>query len=119
MDRPRPGPPNLDDARYPAYSMGRAAALLGVQPAFLRGLDSAGLLQPDRSSGGHRRYSREELGLAARVREVVDEGFTLAAACRIASLEHQLEQAQLLIEHLQRAAPSPKPAPGTRRRTES
>ncbi len=31
----------LDDKDYPAYSMGRAAEILGVPPAFLRGLDAA------------------------------------------------------------------------------
>jgi hypothetical protein len=32
----------LEDQDYPAYTMGRAADLLGVQPAFLRSLDAAG-----------------------------------------------------------------------------
>ena len=40
--------------------MGLAAGLLGVQPAFLRSLDAAGLLTPGRSVGGQRRYSRAE-----------------------------------------------------------
>jgi MerR family transcriptional regulator/heat shock protein HspR len=34
----------LNDQNFPAYTMGLAAELLGVQPAFLRGLDIAGLL---------------------------------------------------------------------------
>ncbi|QKG24588.1 hypothetical protein ACTIVE_6235 [Actinomadura verrucosospora] len=46
----------FDDADYPAYSMGRAAEMLGVTPAFLRSLDTARLIVPQRSSGGHRRY---------------------------------------------------------------
>ncbi|MFI0469561.1 helix-turn-helix domain-containing protein [Saccharopolyspora sp. 5N102] len=81
----------FDDADYPAYTMGRAAAMLGVTPEFLRSLDAAGLLTPDRSAGGHRRYSRTELTLAARVRELLDSGLTvLSAACRIAELERDL-----------------------------
>ena len=78
---------NLDDARFPAYTMSAAAALLGVQPGFLRGLGDAGLIAPARSSGGHRRYSRDDLEVAARAREVVDSGMNLAAACRIVRLE--------------------------------
>ena len=45
--------------------MSQAAELLGVQAAFLRSLDSSGVLQPHRSPGGHRRYSRAQLVLAA------------------------------------------------------
>jgi MerR family transcriptional regulator/heat shock protein HspR len=87
-------PTRADDASYPAYSMGAAADLLGVEPAFLRALGRAGLLNPRLSEGRHRRYSRNDLDLAARAREVVDEGMTLAAACRIVELEQQLHQAR-------------------------
>ncbi|WP_280340375.1 helix-turn-helix domain-containing protein [Nocardia neocaledoniensis] len=92
----------LDDDTYPAYSMGRAAAILGVTQAFLRGLDAAGLLTPQRSAGGHRRYSRYQLRIAARVRELVDAGNGLDAACRIVILEDQLAEAQRINIDLQR-----------------
>ncbi len=36
----------LDDQDYPAYTMGLAADLLGVQPGFLLSLDATGLLTP-------------------------------------------------------------------------
>ena len=75
----------LDDDDYPALTMGQAAQLLDVQPAFLRSLDAAGVLKPQRSSGGHRRYSRRQLRLAARMRELFDQGMTLDAAARIVS----------------------------------
>jgi MerR family transcriptional regulator, heat shock protein HspR len=95
MQAEDPGPAGggferLDDQDYPAVTMGQAAALLGVQPAFLRSLDAAGVLTPQRSQGGHRRYSRRELQLAARVRELCDEGMTLDAATRIVTLQDQL-----------------------------
>jgi hypothetical protein len=72
----------LDDEDYPAYSMGRAAEILGVTPGFLRGLDAAKLFVPQRSAGGHRRYSRYQLRLAHRARDLVDQGTALDAACR-------------------------------------
>lgn len=84
----------FDDEDYPAYSMGRAAEMLGVTPAFLRSLDTARLIVPQRSSGGHRRYSRYQLRLAQRARDLVDEGTALEAACRIIILEDQLAEAQ-------------------------
>lgn len=95
-------PAAFDDADYPAYTMGRAAEMLGVTPDFLRSLDSTGLLAPDRSAGGHRRYSRAELALAARVRELLDQGHTaLTAACRVAELERDLHDAHRRISELE------------------
>lgn len=73
--------------------MGRAAEMLGTTPAFLRSLGEARLIEPQRSSGGHRRYSRYQLRLAARARELVDQGTPLEAACRIIILEDQLQEA--------------------------
>ncbi|MGW4526381.1 helix-turn-helix domain-containing protein [Amycolatopsis sp. NPDC004378] len=84
----------FDDEHYPAYTMGRAADLLGATQGFLRSLDEAGLITPQRSAGGHRRYSRHQLRIAARVRELVDQGTAIDAACRIISLEDQLHEAR-------------------------
>jgi DNA-binding transcriptional MerR regulator len=86
----------FDDQHYPAYTMGRAAEMLGTTQGFLRSLDEAKLIEPQRSIGGHRRYSRYQLRLAARVRELVDQGTALTAACRIVTLEDQLHEAQQL-----------------------
>jgi DNA-binding transcriptional MerR regulator len=86
----------FDDDDYPAYTMGRAAEMLGTTPGFLRSLDEAKLITPQRSSGGHRRYSRYQLRLAARARELVGQGTPLDAACRIIILEDQLAEAQRL-----------------------
>jgi DNA-binding transcriptional MerR regulator len=83
----------LDDEDYPAYTMGRAAELLGTTPDFLRRLGELKLIEPLRSAGGHRRYSRYQLRLAARAREMCDQGTALEAACRIIILEDQLEEA--------------------------
>ena len=84
----------VDDQDLPAFTMGQAAQLLEVRPAFLRSLDAAGVLTPQRSEGGHRRYSRRQLALAARLRELFDEGMTLEAATRIIALQDELSLAR-------------------------
>lgn len=84
----------FDDEHYPAYTMGRAAEMLGATQGFLRSLDEAKLIAPRRSAGGHRRYSRYQLRIAARVRELLDQGTALDAACRIVTLEDQLRDTQ-------------------------
>ena len=81
---------DLDDPDYPAFTTGRAAEVLGVQQAFLRALDTAGAVTPQRSDGGRRRYTRRQLAFAARIRKLFDQGHTLAAAQRILALEDDL-----------------------------
>ncbi|MFE6490060.1 MerR family transcriptional regulator, partial [Streptomyces sp. NPDC057757] len=61
-----------------------------------RAIGEARLITPLRSAGGHRRYSRYQLRIAARARELVDQGTPVDAACRIVILEDQLEEAQRL-----------------------
>ncbi|GAA3027155.1 MerR family transcriptional regulator [Streptomyces glomeratus] len=98
----------LDDDDYPAYTMGRAADMLGATPAFLRALGEHRLITPLRSEGGHRRYSRYQLRIAARARELVDQGTPIEAACRIIVLEDQLEEAQRINEQMRTQGPEPQ-----------
>jgi DNA-binding transcriptional MerR regulator len=91
------------DEDYPAYTMGRAAEIVGVSQDFLRRLGEAKLIDPFRSPGGHRRYSRYQLRLAARAKEMVDEGTALEAACRIIILQDQLEEALRVNESLRKS----------------
>ncbi|CAO5234960.1 helix-turn-helix domain-containing protein [Frankia sp. AgKG'84/4] len=100
---------SLDDDDYPAYTMGRAADMLGTTPAFLRALGEARLITPLRSTGGHRRYSRYQLRTAARVRELVDAGTAIDAACRIVILEDQLTEAKKINRQLRDDQPPNQP----------
>jgi len=90
----------LDDPDYPAYTTGRAAEVLRVRQAFLRSLDAAGAVRPERTPGGRRRYSRRQLAFAARIRELLDQGCTLAAAQRILALEDGLAAERALSARL-------------------
>ena len=90
----------LDDPAFPALTMSQAAELLGVQAAFLRSLDGSGILSPHRSPGGHRRYSREQLAIAARLRELLDDGHSLASAEAILTLQDELADARADAERL-------------------
>jgi len=101
----------LDDEDYPMMTMGQAARLLDVQPAFLRSLDAAGVLRPERSEGGHRRYSRRQLALAVRLRELFDEGLNLDAAARIVNLQDELDTARAHIAQLEARLDRGQPRP--------
>ena len=82
----------IDNADAPLYSVGQVAAMLSVQPAFLRRLDSEHLVRPDRSEGGQRRYTRSEIDQIHRVTELVGEGLTLAGIRRLLLLEAEVSQ---------------------------
>ena len=77
-----------DDA--PLYTVSQAAQLLEVQPAFVRRLDTEGVVCPARSAGGQRRYSRSELNHIAALAGLMGEGMTLAGAQRIIELENEI-----------------------------
>jgi MerR family transcriptional regulator/heat shock protein HspR len=89
--------PSFDDDS-PFYTVGQVAGMLGVQPAFLRRLDAEEVVQPARSAGGQRRYSRSEVMLVHRVSEMAGEGMSLAGVRRILVLEAEVARLQRLLD---------------------
>ncbi|UQX01851.1 MerR family transcriptional regulator [Streptomyces sp. RerS4] len=88
--------------------------MIGTSQGFLRALGEHRLITPLRSEGGHRRYSRYQLRIAARARELVDQGTPIEAACRIIVLEDQLEEAQRINAEHRRAAEAADPPAAAR-----
>ena len=80
----------LDDEHAPLFTVGQVAGMLGLQPAFVRRLDTERVVQPARSDGGQRRYTRAEVGLVEQVSVMAGEGMTLAGIRRILVLEQEI-----------------------------
>ena len=78
------------DPAAPLYTVSQAAQLLDMQPAFIRRLDTQGVVIPARSAGGQRRYSRIEIDHIAALAGLMSEGMTLAGAQRIIELENEI-----------------------------
>jgi MerR family transcriptional regulator/heat shock protein HspR len=83
-----------------------AAELAGMHAQTLRTYDRLGLVSPQRSSGGGRRYSQHDVDLLREVQRLSqDEGVNLAGIKRIIELTNQVEalQARLgeLVEQLE------------------
>jgi MerR family transcriptional regulator, heat shock protein HspR len=79
--------------------------LLPGLPGMVPGADrwvraAAGAVRPERTPGGRRRYSRRQLAFAARIRELLDQGRTLAAAQRILALEDDVAAERALSARL-------------------
>jgi MerR family transcriptional regulator/heat shock protein HspR len=80
----------FDDSSVPFYTIGQVAQILGIQPAALRRLDEQDIVRPDRSEGGQRRYSRDEVERLREVIELTDEGVTLAGVRRVLALRQRV-----------------------------
>jgi MerR family transcriptional regulator/heat shock protein HspR len=92
LDPQAPASSFIDDPAAALYTVGQVASMLGVQHAFLRRLDTEQVVQPARSTGGQRRYSRNEIDRIERVTTLVGEGLSLASIRRIAELEAEVER---------------------------
>ncbi len=94
-----PGAPlPFDDQHAPLFAVGQVAEMLGVQPAFVRRLDTEGVVSPQRSEGGQRRYSQAEVLCVQRVSEMAGEGMTLAGIRRILVLEQEVARLERELE---------------------
>jgi DNA-binding transcriptional MerR regulator len=94
----------FDDANAPLYTVGQVADMLGVQPAFLRRLDLEAVVQPARSEGGQRRYSRAEIARVQHVTAMAGEGMTLAGIRRILVLEAEVAELQRQLDRYRKPA---------------
>ncbi|MFG2086856.1 MULTISPECIES: MerR family transcriptional regulator [unclassified Spirillospora] len=82
----------MDDEHVALFTVGQVADMLQVQQAFLRRIDDHQVVSPQRSAGGQRRYSRQEIGRIQQVVGMVGQGMTLPAIRRILELQHQLAE---------------------------
>jgi MerR family transcriptional regulator/heat shock protein HspR len=79
-----------DDAR--TFLISVAAELAGMHAQTLRTYDRLGLVSPQRSSGGGRRYSQHDVDLLREVQRLSQhEGVNLAGIKRIIELTNQVE----------------------------
>jgi MerR family transcriptional regulator/heat shock protein HspR len=98
----------FDDEHAPLYTVGQVAGMLDVQPAFLRRLDVEQVVQPARSDGGQRRYSRNEIALVQHVSQMADAGMSLAGIRRILVLEAEVAALRRQIAELKEKAARPR-----------
>ena len=88
-----------DEAR--TFLISVAAELAGMHAQTLRTYDRLGLVSPQRSSGGGRRYSQHDVELLREVQRLShDEGVNLAGIKRIIELTNQVEALQSRVREL-------------------
>ena len=80
-----------------------AAELAGMHAQTLRTYDRLGLVSPQRSSGGGRRYSERDVDLLREVQRLSqDEGVNLAGIKRIIELADQVDALSRQVDNLTR-----------------
>ena len=88
-----------DEARTILISV--AAELAGMHAQTLRTYDRLGLVSPQRTSGGGRRYSQHDVELLRQVQRLSqDEGVNLAGIKRIIELTNQVEALQSRLQEM-------------------
>ncbi|MEV4130000.1 helix-turn-helix transcriptional regulator [Nocardia sp. NPDC049707] len=82
-------------SRAEFFMISVAAQLAGMHAQTLRTYDRLGLVTPQRTSGGGRRYSARDVELLREVQRLSqDEGVNLAGIKRIIELTNQVEELQ-------------------------
>ena len=72
------------DIELPVFSVGAAGELANVHPQTLRQYDRLGLVVPQRTEGGARRYSLRDISRLAQAQQLSqEEGINLAGITRI------------------------------------
>ena len=91
-----------DDGRNkPLYMISVAAELTGMHPQTLRVYEQKGLINPGRSRGNTRLYSRADIDRLNLVSKLTDEGINLAGVVRILDMrERAVEKDDLIDERL-------------------
>jgi MerR family transcriptional regulator/heat shock protein HspR len=64
-----------------------AAELVGTGPQNLRAYERQGLIDPERTAGGTRRYSPDDLDRLRRIGELLAAGLNLAGIAAVLDLE--------------------------------
>jgi MerR family transcriptional regulator/heat shock protein HspR len=94
------------DADRGLFSISVAAELAGLHPQTLRIYEREGLLDPVRSAGGTRRYSRNDIDRLQEICALTADGLNIAGIRRVLvlleetrRLEHELAAMRMLAEN--------------------
>jgi len=71
------------------YGISVAAELVGTGVQNLRAYEARGLLEPERTVGGTRRYSANDLDRLRRIGDLLDAGLNLAGIAMVMELQDE------------------------------
>jgi MerR family transcriptional regulator, heat shock protein HspR len=105
--------PGWADLDRGLFSISVAAELAGLHPQTLRIYEREGLLDPARSAGGTRRYSRRDIDRLQQICALTADGLNMAGIRRVLEMQEETRRLQAELARLQalagdRTAPAPR-----------
>lgn len=82
------------------YVISVAAELAGLHPQTLRTYERMGLITPNRSGGGGRRYSSRDIEMLRVIADLTSNGIGIEGVRRILALEHRVDALRARNEEL-------------------
>jgi len=102
--------------RRGVYAISVAAELVSMQIQNLRVYERRGLVEPARTAGGSRIYSRADIDRLHRIRELLAEGLNLVGIGRVLDLEDEVDRLERENASLRRPGASASTGPSRNRR---
>jgi len=102
--------PRWADVDRGLFSISVAAELAGLHPQTLRIYEREGLVDPARSAGGTRRYSRRDIDRLAEICTLTADGLNLAGIRRVLALQEETRRLQAEVARLSALTGAIQPA---------
>ena len=88
------------DAARGVFAISVAAELSGLHPQTLRIYEREGLISPDRSAGGTRLYSGQDVQKLRGIAELTGSGVNIAGVKLVLEMQEELAEMRITIERL-------------------
>ncbi|HEX6149365.1 MerR family transcriptional regulator [Nocardioides sp.] len=82
------------------FAISVASEMVRMPAQNLRVYERHGLLEPERTAGGTRRYSEQDVERLRRIRDLLAEGLNLAGIAHVLRLEAEVQQLRAECERL-------------------
>jgi DNA-binding transcriptional MerR regulator len=82
------------------FAISVAADMVAMEIQNLRVYERRGLLDPDRTAGGTRRYSQDDIERLLRIRGLLAAGLNLAGVARVLELEDEVARLRAEVARL-------------------
>jgi MerR family transcriptional regulator/heat shock protein HspR len=86
--------------RRALYGISVTSELTGVNPQNLRVYESRGLIEPQRTSGGTRRYSEHDVARINRISGLLEDGLNLKGIAQVLELEAETQRLRREVRRL-------------------
>lgn len=84
------------------FAISVAAEMVSMEVQNLRVYERRGLLEPDRTAGGTRLYSRADIERLHRIRDLLADGLNLAGISQVLALEEEVDRLRRENQRLRR-----------------